>query len=210
MEYPDNQLRKKINIVNEKAPTSAPKPPKKEIPKVVKGAAVLHKPTVVDKARGSILGGEIKTASMYVLTDVLVPAIRNIIVDVTSKGIERLVYGESSPRKRMTNYGGVFQAQPSQRLNQPVRPPSTRPPVGASSQRTDVLVEDREEAELVLQNLYEALAAYDVVSVSDLKTLVGLPQTYVDDKWGWSSLKGSTIRHTRGGWLIELPQPEPI
>ncbi len=47
----------------------------------------------------------------------------------------------------------------------------------------------KEEAELVLERMNDIIKAFKVVYVADLKNLVGLPTTYVDNKWGWIDLR---------------------
>lgn len=68
----------------------------------------------------------------------------------------------------------------------------------------------RDEAELVIERLSDILENYDVASVADLYDLVGLPTTYIDNKWGWTNLAYANVRQVREGYLIDLPQAEPI
>ncbi len=218
VEYPSNKIRDKVNVVQEQEPSALTKPdvvqattqPKaqKDLPLVVtKGTAKEHKPSTGERLRTSFLGGEVKTAATYVVSDVLLPALRNMVVDVTTKGVERLIWGDNGPKRQgqKTNYAGQYIYTPSQRPTPPVR--SQQMQAAQRSTNSDVVVKSRVEAEMVLQSLYEALATYESVSVSDLRQMVGLPTTFVDNNWGWVSLAGSSIQQTRDGWLIDLPLP---
>ena len=177
----------------------------------MKKPAVDYKPTFAERFKGSLIGGEAKSVVSYIATDVLLPNVRNLIVDMTQRGIERLIYGENAPKRApsRTNYGSMYSFTPNQPPRRPNLPDQTtrRPRLDNSS---DIVLDDREEAELVLQNLYEALSTYDVVSVADLRQMAGLPHSFVDRNWGWYSLQGSGIRQTPKGWLIVLASPEPI
>jgi len=40
--------------------------------------------------------------------------------------------------------------------------------------------------------------------------LVGLAATHTDNKWGWTDLSGAGVSRIRGGYLLDLPEPEPL
>lgn len=71
-------------------------------------------------------------------------------------------------------------------------------------------MESRPEAETVLDNLYDILNKYDVVSVSDLYELVGITPQHTDQKWGWTTLQGAGVSRMRDGYLLNLPEPQPL
>jgi hypothetical protein len=48
------------------------------------------------------------------------------------------------------------------------------------------------------------------VSVADLYELLGVAADHTDQKWGWRTLGGASVRRVRDGYLLDLPQPEPI
>lgn len=220
-EYPGNKLREQVNIVDEKSPTDLTKAPKttptpkvdKGLQAVVKKPAVEYKPSLGERLKGSVIGGEARNVASYIATDVLLPNIRNLIVDMTQRGIERLIYGDAAPRRSpsRTNYGSMYSYTPAQPPRRP-RPnlPDQTPRRPRLDNSVDLVLDDREEAELVLQNMYEALSTYEVVSVADFRQLAGHSTSFVDRNWGWYSLQGSGIRQTPRGWLIILPSPEPI
>jgi len=74
----------------------------------------------------------------------------------------------------------------------------------------EIILISREDAETVLERLVDIIDKYDVASVADLHDLVGLPTTYVDNKWGWTNLAQVDIRQIREGFLIDLPSAEQI
>ena len=71
-------------------------------------------------------------------------------------------------------------------------------------------LDTREEGEKVIDTLKELLEEYGAVSVADLKDLIGLPSTYRENLRGWTDLKTASLKRTRYGYYLVLPDPEPI
>lgn len=207
-EFPSNSH----NVLGSKK-AKEEKPEKME--KITTGVVIQKPKSLGRKFKELFVGGEGRGAARYVVGDVLLPAFKNMVVDATSKGVERLIYGDSGPRRRM-DYGRprISYHQPIDRgyprgrgailPDQPPRGPSRRPDAG------EIILVSRDEAELVLERMIDVIDKFDFVSVADLHELVGLPATYVDNKWGWQSLQYSDIRQIREGFLLNLPSPEPI
>lgn len=200
--------------------TPTVKPEKKEVAKVVTGEVVQRKKSIGSRFKGVFLGGEIRNASQYIASNVLLPSLRDLIVDATSKGIERFVYGEAGgPRRRASSdpyrprisYNTAPERQRQRDRGMGMLP--DQPPLGSIPRRhqlNDIILVSREEAELVLERLVDIIDKYDVVSVADLHDLVGLPTNYVDNKWGWVNLAHVDVRQTRQGWMLDLPPVEAI
>jgi len=186
----------------------------KTIEKVVTGEVVQKKKSVGQKFKGIFFGGELKGAARYIAADVLLPALRNLLVDTTSKGIERVVYGESSAQRRRTvGYGSRIQYNnPIARRdhaylpNQPAH--STMRQVRRDT--NEFVLASREEAELVLERLNDIVDKYEIASLADLYQLMGLPTSAIDNKWGWISLVNAEIRQARDGYVLDLPPTEEI
>jgi len=204
---------------NSKKSKEEKKKPEKVVEKVVIGEVVTRPMPLGTKFRRIFLGGEAKDAGRYVLDAVLLPAFRNLVYDVMSKGTERVLYGESRVPRRMPEY------RPRVTYNNPVQRSSygeesrqlsrsyANLPDQVNRKRPDnnqVILSNRDEAETVLERLLDIINQYDVASVADLYDLVGLSTTHIDNKWGWTFLAGVDIRQTREGYLIDLPPAEPI
>lgn len=211
MDFPSNSH----NVTGENKQPKAEKP-KKDVQKVVTGEVVKRQKSLGQRFKDLFVRGEFRSASSYIVAEVLVPALRNTIVDATTKGIERVVYGESAQRRR-----GYEPGRPRVSYNSPVdRYPRNRPAMlpdqpphysrGRRHQANEIILVSRDEAELVLERLTDIIDKYDVASIADLHDLVGLPSTYVDNKWGWNNLQYVEVRQVREGYLIDLPTAEPI
>lgn len=190
----------------------------KEFEKVIAGEVVLRKKPLGERIKDTFLGGDAQSVARYIAGEVLLPALRNLLVDATTKGVERMVYGETHPRRRQ-DYG------PRVSYNSPVRRDyrseprypysSTNLPDQPSysnrrSEGMDIVLQSREEAELVLERMNDIIESYDIVSVADFKQIVGLPTNYVDNKWIWVTTRDTEVRQVRDGFLLSLPPAEPL
>lgn len=185
----------------------------KVVEKVVVGEVVIKKKTFGQKFKGVFFGGEFKNALRYVTAEVLLPAIRNLLVDTTTKGVERMVYGDSRElRRRPTVYGSRIQYNSPVRRDRAYLPDQAPRPLGRQVRRetNELILATREEAELVLERLTDIIDKYSVASMADLYDLTGLPTTHTDNKWGWTYLNNTEIRQVRDGFLLDLPQVEEL
>lgn len=191
-------------------------PPAKNVEKVVVGEVVVQKKSIGRKFKDIFIEADIRSVTHYVASEVLLPALRNMIVDSTSKGVERMMYGEAvRPRSR---YGGGSRTTYNSPVSRPYRDsPLRRPgpdprdlPRSRSRGHEDFILSSRDEADLVLERMNDIIDTYEVASLADLKDLVGFATTHVDNKWGWIYLGDVQIRQVREGYLLDLPPAEPI
>ncbi len=70
----------------------------------------------------------------------------------------------------------------------------------------------RSEAEgiTVFNNMLALIEDYGSVSVSDLHNLLGIKPKAVEENWGWTSLEYTMVEEVKGGWMLVIPDPEPI
>ena len=213
MEFPANSHKDKEGDASKKQIKE------KEVVKVVSSEVVQLKVPLGRRFKNLFLGADSKSAARYIIGDVLEPAIRNLIVDMTSKGIERIVYGESASRPRNAHsHSRVSYNSPVDRSRSRGRGtmmPDQPPYSGRRQQQQrpdggDIILVSREDAEVVLERLIDITDKYEVASVADFHDLVGLPTTFVDNKWGWNSLRQVEVHQVREGYIIDLPSAEPI
>jgi len=81
---------------------------------------------------------------------------------------------------------------------------------GTSKNWSDIILESRKDAETVLEHLDSLVSDYGVVTVADLKDMVGLTSTFKDNQLGWTNIRNSTIKRVRFGYVLDLPQTKPI
>lgn len=192
--------------------------PEKKIEKVVTGEVVSQKPPLRRRFKDIFFGGDFTGVARYVAADVLLPAVRNLIVDASTESIRRMVYGGSTqshrrmpdmrPRVQYNNPINRSAVDPRARgVNLPDQPPYH---THRREEPNEIIIVSREEADLVVERLIDIVDKYDVASLADLYDLVGLPSTHTDNKWGWTYLNNITVRQVRNGYLIDLPPLEAI
>lgn len=194
--------------------------PDKKIEKVVTGEVIQKPKSIGRKFRTIFLGGDLKMAMGYVVGDVIFPAIRNTLFDSISKGTERVIFGDSVRRHRPTEYRPTVQynnpiARPPWQTTDPrYRPNLPDQPAHAwrSNRRNsnDIILQSRQEAELVVERLIDIIEKYDVASLADLYDLLGWTSSPIDNKWGWNYLRNVEVRSTPEGFLIDLPPLEAL
>jgi hypothetical protein len=153
--------------------------------------------------KSTFFGGDANTAVQYVIFNVFIPSVRDAMVEGASSWIEKLVYGDARPRRGpMSN--------PLGQVNYASRFRQTGPP-GPQQQSSMPQALSRQEAEEVLDRLFDLISKYDTATVADLYELTGLASSHIDHKWGWNSLRGASIGRVRGGgYLLNLPEPESL
>ena len=198
-----------------------PKEAKKEVPKVITGEVVRRKKPVGKKFRELFFGGDTKTVGQYIFLEVLIPAAKAAIDDVVKLGIERILYGESRPGRRSTNYQRPSQTGTYVGYNRFARggAPWDReqreePRMSRRSRAThdfdEIILATRVEAEEVIDRLFDLVSRYDQATVSDLYDLVGQPSQFTDEKWGWTDIRGAGVTRISSGYLLDLPKPQPL
>jgi hypothetical protein len=187
----------------------------KNISPVVSSGAVRRKKSLRKQFRETFISGDARTAIQYVLFDVLLPAAKDTVVEIGSQGLEKLVFGETRRRggfRPQTGPTGHISynrySAPQSRFTGAQRAMSRE--ARARHDFDDIVLDDRSEAEEVIDRLFDLVSRYETASVADLYELVGLASDHTDNKWGWTDLSGAGVSRIRGGYLLDLPDPEPL
>lgn len=179
---------------------------------VVSGHTELQKKTSLSRMTGGVVSQDLKSVGSYLLSDVIVPSVRNIIRDLVVNGIDVLLYGKAGVSKRnpvtsKISYGGSSVSYSSYYGNrgseEPVR-------AGSSSVGVDydnIVFETRGDAEAVKETMEDLLDQYGMVRVSDFYELAEIPTSnYTLNDYGWRSLKGTQVIACRDGFILRLPK----
>jgi len=202
-EFPPNSDASRRNVAEEK-----------EINPVVKSGAVRRRKSLRRQFSETFVAGDFRSATQYVVLDVLLPAAKDMILEAVNAGMEKLILGESrrrgmrTPQSGPTGYVTYNRYSSPSRLTSPQRVLSRQ--ARARHNFDEIVLEDRSEAEEVIDRLYDLVSRYESASVADLYELVGLASSHTDHKWGWSDLHGAGVSRIRGGYLLDLPEPEPL
>ena len=181
----------------------------KKIEKVVTGNVITKKKSKARKFTEELVSEDAKNVKSYVLGEVLIPAIKKLISDIVTDGIDIILYGQSKKgSKRSTadrvSYRNYYdEPRNSSRNNRPV--------LASGYSYDDIILESRGEAQDVLTRMDELVDTYGVVRVADLYDLVGKTGDYTDNKYGWDDIRTADITRTRNGdYVLRMPRARPI
>ena len=199
--YPSNSFEK---IKKEEPET-------RKLAKVTTGVVKKQKKGFMRRIAGTFLEEDGKSVGNYVMYDVIIPAIKNLVGDMVVGGVEMFLGGEKKGRntrreggRSVTSYGKFYKQSDRERKYEK----RTISDVGRSRhQFNDIVMETRGEAEEVLSLLVDLTIDYDGATVADFYDLVGVESTYTDRKYGWDDLRGVAIGRVRGGgYVINFPR----
>ena len=192
----------------------------KKVEKVICGTVVQKKKGLIKKITETFIEDDTKSVGDYVIHDVLVPAAKSMVSDMVSGGIEMLLFGGRRGSRTFrdrgrsyVNYSSASYRGPSRDI--PIRHDRDAGRSMSYSGRSrhdfdEIILETRGEAEEVLSHLVDLTVDYDVATVADLYDLVGVVSNFTDNKYGWTNLSGASVSRVRGGYVINLPRPQPI
>ncbi len=177
----------------------------KKFEKVTTGKVTTKEKNDIQKAASLFIAEDLKTVRDHVIKDIMIPQVKNIILDLVWSTLSGVLNGDVRPR----GTSGNNYAQPSRvsynsysnRNNAP------RPAVASPINYQDVIFSSRGDAEEVLSQMIDALASYNCVSVADLYDLIGMTSNYTDNKYGWHDLRNAYVQGVSGGYVIRLPKP---
>lgn len=193
-----------------------PLAPKPRVAQVTSGSAVRRNASLGKRFKHTFFGGDAKTAAEYSWTNVVIPAAQDMLLEAFQSLMERIIYGEARRTRRspgpMGNLGHVaYNRMSPQQPGRPMAPTMLPRRERARHNFGEIVIESRQEAEEVLERMFDVISKYDSATVADLYELTGLQSSHVDHKWGWTELHGSHVGRIRGGgYLLELPDPEPL
>ena len=179
------------------------KQPEKKLTKVAN--AKLKKKSEIQKIAATVVAEDLNKVKNAVLMDVIVPAVKKVISDIVTNGIDMLLYGEVKHNKTTTTskigYNSMYNSQNQANAARVAR---------SSYSYNDIILSSRGEAEEVLNQMNEIIGTYGVVSVADLCEIVGVTGEFTDNKYGWSDIRDAYVERSKDGYMLKLPRALPI
>ena len=186
---------------------------KRKVEKVISGTAKVKKKSELRKFADNFISEDIDNVKEYLVKDVVVPNIIDLIEDIVVGGIRTLLRGDAGRRdtRDRRSYSGspsyVNYTRYSDRKDERSRDNQTRRGYGYD----DIVVNSRADAEAVIEQMDGILDTYGMVSVADLYDLVGMSSNYTDNNYGWTNIRNAEpVRLRDGGWMIKMPKAIPI
>ena len=190
-------------------PANPTKQQERRTKKVVEGGVSKQKKSLGKKIEETFLSATFAEVIADCATEVVIPAVKNMLYDAISGGFQMLLWGEikngtNARRGPYIDYAGRsrYSTTSSKRDDPPFKK--------AHRNIDDVYFETKADAYNVLDNLMAAVDKYGEVSVSDLNDLIGEAGEFTDNKYGWTNLSRAEIKRYRNGWLLVLPNVNPL
>lgn len=186
--------------------------PKEPVQKIIEGKVVTRKVPWYKKWAKNLVADDAQSIGDFVMQEMILPGVRNLIRDAVVGGVDRTLYGTSKARGRSTlgerpglrtRYDRMSEdrGEPRRMMSREDR---------ARHDFDAVVLSSREEAIEVVEALIDRVQRYGSASVADMYDLVGVTGSYADRSYGWTDLRSADVRQTRGGYLLDLPRPEPL
>lgn len=186
---------------------SARENPEKKMGKVVTGEVKTRKKSEAKKLANTFLPDDVTSVKSYILMDVIVPGIKNAIVDVVSI----MLFGEAGRIGGKKANGSKVSYQRYYDDRRDDRRDYARPRAAGGYDFDDIVFELRGDAELVLDQLEAAINQFGIASVADLYDLAGKTSPrYTDNKYGWTDIRSARVVRIRDGYILQLPKAVQI
>lgn len=212
--------KESANVVTLKQKDSAER---KQLKKVT--SATKRKKGVMERLVNGLMGPEgLPSVGHYLTHDVVLPAIKEIVVNSVTSGINMMIYGPDSEGKSNTyhgysqrgnayrpntNYQRSYQSGPNTAHVNEARPYRKETRAGNFNSE-DYILANREEAQAVLDQLLDQVNDYGWTSLADFFDLVGIDSNYTDNNYGWTDLQFAKFVVVRGGYALRLPRLESL
>lgn len=227
-----NKIKTKaVDVHDEEVDVIIEEGEKPRLKAVVKEAPKKHKKGVVERLVINFIGPDgVRNVGQKIQQEIIVPALKNIVVDSLSglgdaigNGIQAALFRDSvQPRtyRNTNNYQGNANRYWS---NPGAGYSSSRPsrtgyghPVDveespAYNMGTEYVQATRGEAIDVLNGLKDQIREYGAARLADYYDLMGVVSTnYTNNEWGWTDLSTARIQAVRNGYIIKLPKLEAL
>lgn len=189
---------------------------REKIKSIGPGVAKTRKKSTGKKLIDTFIKEDIGSVKDYIISEVIVPGLKDAISSVINNGTDMLLFGEPTGyrgRSRSNNsvYGSrVSYNSYSNSSRNPVRKRDGKPQVCSPD---EIIFDDAGKAHQVLENLRDYLQLYGRVSILDLYDAAGL-QDHIrstDNKYGWFNLDYADVKRLRNGeYLLAMPKPEVL
>ena len=182
----------------------------KHVEAVAQGKKVSKSKSKARQIAEIFVGGDLKETAEHVRDDVAIPALKNFLYDSLSEGLQRILWGETrNDRRRNSTHRDYVGYSRRAREARPTSQTNARHP-RATQDFDDIVLATRTEAESVLSRMYDLIERYNMVTVAEFYSLVGISAEFTDENWGWRDLRSANIQHIRDGFRINLPKPEEL
>lgn len=182
--------------------------------KIVTGNVKIQEKHGLAKVASLFIAEDVSDIKSYIIMDILIPTIRDTIVDIITKGTEMVFCGKNG-RTRKPSSGSRMSYE------RYYEPSNNRRDYGRQNgapsrnqEYQEIVFDTRGDAEMVLEQLRNYIVEYRVARVSDLYDFVEISSdNYTNCDYGWTDLspsKAYVYRSRDGGYMLQLPRALPV
>lgn len=201
-----------IDELNNSKKAQAAQEPKKIEP-VVKGPVALKKPSAMARLKNKFLAGDAKQTADYVGSNVVVPGVKQLLLNTLTNGLSMLIMGSAGKQPNTYNNGGYcggrsYPYYASYMQNIPQQPQQPAPPKNYGvTDYNNIVFSSYSDADQALSTMIDILERYQWVSINDYYELAGLTAPFTGVNYGWNDLSNTHIVPANGGYVLTLPRP---
>lgn len=162
----------------------------------------------------SFIQDDAQTIGDFVIYDVVIPKIKDIIFEGIDGALSRILWGDdrgNSINRNGTRSQVAYHSQYRSRYSssRETKPIETKDFVNTSRDPERIRVIDRREGERILDEANYLLEDTNYVSIKDLYQISRIPDdgNYMNLEYGWYSLRNAYVDKDRTGWVLKMPRP---
>lgn len=169
---------------------------------------VKKKDSWFEKVAKWFISEDVDDIKSYLIFDLVIPGIKDVAFDL----VEMILFGEKSSRKRRgsskISYSGYYDRK--ERRSRSKSRSRDREDKDTSTDYKDIIVEDRGDAEDIVDRMQDLIDRNGKASIADLLDLVNLPSNFADVDWGWTNPRSISYRRVRDGYKIDVDRVKDI
>lgn len=173
---------------------------------VKKDGIVSTKKPVGKRLAENFIKEDVKDIKNYILMDVIIPGIKNVVLDM----LQMAFFGEVRDRGRSRRDDrGYYSYSSKYRSGSSSYSSRDRGRSYDSDDKIDyrnIVLRERIDAEEVVDKLHYRIRETGKATIGDLFDLMDLAGRYVDNDWGWTSERDIGIRRISSGYLIDVAE----
>lgn len=178
----------------------------KKVEKVISGTAKVRKKNAGRKFADVFISEDAANVKSYVLMDVIVPAIKDVLSNVVKDSVDMILFGGTNRDRKRSGSNSSYVSYNRYSDRRDDRRYESRSTISSRYNFDDITVDTKGEAEEVLDRMDELIDTYGMVTVADLCDLVGISCEYTDNKYGWTNLRNARTVRVRDGYMLDLPK----
>ena len=182
----------------------------KRVNKVVSGS-VSTRENKGRKFLDTFISEDTANVKSYIFMDVLVPAIKETVSTIVKDAVDIILFGGSGGSSSRGRAGSKisYRSFYNGGRERDRRDTIDYTPRGRFDY-DDLIFDSRGEAELVRDNMLDAVERYGFVTVADMYDMADLTSPYTSNKYGWTNIRNADVVRVRDGYVLKLPKAMPI